>query len=231
MLQFVAGLNRVCNCLRALRGLKCPRQTMKTLIIDNYDSFTYNLYQYTAELGGNPVVKKNDEISLKQIEKLKPTHIIISPGPGTPEHKKDFGICAEVIKYFANRTPILGVCLGHQGIIHVFGGKIIKAPNPMHGKTSKIKILSDAQIKKLGCKYESIFKSLPQKIEVMRYHSLVGDAKTFPQDFVVTAQTSDGLIMALQSRELPMFGIQFHPESFCTPHGKKIIKNFLAIRI
>lgn len=198
---------------------------MRTLILDNYDSFTYNLAQYVAELGGNPIVKKNDEISLKQIEKLKPTHIIISPGPGTPEHAKDFGICAQAIKTFAGSIPILGVCLGNQGIVHVFGGKIIKAPKPMHGKTSWIKI------EKPDCKYESIFKSLPQKIKVMRYHSLICDKKTLPQDLIVTAQTSDRLIMAVQHAKFPLYGIQFHPESFQTPHGKKIIRNFLTIRV
>lgn len=192
---------------------------IKTLILDNYDSFTYNLFQYVAESCGNPIVKKNDGVSLSQIEKLKPTHIIISPGPGTPTRKKDFGICAEVIKKYAGKIPILGVCLGHQGIIHVFGGKIIQAPWPMHGITSLVNI-----------KRSNIFRGLPPKIPVMRYHSLIVDSQKIPKDFMVTAHTAkDKLIMAVQHKKFPLYGIQFHPESFETPHGKKIIRNFLSL--
>ncbi|MEK9132139.1 MAG: aminodeoxychorismate/anthranilate synthase component II [Patescibacteria group bacterium] len=204
---------------------------MRTLILDNYDSFTYNLYQYVAELGGHPVVKKNDEISLRQIEKIKPTHIIISPGPGTPTLKKDFGLCTEVIKKYAGKIPILGVCLGHQGIIYVFGGKIKRAPKPVHGKTSEIKILCGAEKISHGCKTKNIFHGLAQKIKVMRYHSLIGDEKSLPKELAITAKTAkDGLIMAIQHKKFSLYGIQFHPESFETPSGKKIIKNFLMSR-
>lgn len=201
---------------------------MRTIIIDNYDSFTYNLFQYVAEAGGNPIVKKNDEVSLRQIEKLKPTHIIISPGPGTPTRKKNFGICAGVIKKYAGKIPILGVCLGHQGIVHVFGGKIKKAPWPMHGMVSEVSVGCVANVIK-ECNLHNIFRGLPRKISVMRYHSLIVDAKKIPKDFVVTARTTkDKLVMAVQHKAFPLYGIQFHPESFETPHGKKIIRNFLG---
>lgn len=195
---------------------------MKTLILDNYDSFTYNLHQYVAEFGGAPIVKRNDEVSLAEIEKMKPTHIIISPGPGTSECKEDFKICGPAIKKFAGKIPILGVCLGHQGIVHEFGGKIIKAPSPMHGKTSWVKILGG----KLG--EGSLFRGLPKRINVMRYHSLIVDRKSLPEDFVVTAETEkDKLIMAVQHKKFPLWGIQFHPESIGTPTGKGILRNFL----
>lgn len=209
-----------------MSGRKLWKLRMKTLILDNYDSFTYNLYQYVAELGGKPIVKKNDEISLAEIEKLKPTHIIISPGPGTPEHRKDFKICGPVIEKFAGKIPILGVCLGHQGIAHVFGGKIIKAPSPMHGKTSWVKVLGG---KSAGRgKFPSLFRGLPKRINVMRYHSLIVDRKSLPEDFLVTAETEeDKLIMAVQHKKFPLWGIQFHPESIGTPVGKTILRNFL----
>jgi len=192
---------------------------MRTLILDNHDSFTYNLFQYVAQLDGEPVVKKNDEISLKEIEHNNFSHIIISPGPGTPEKKEDFGICADVIKKFANKLPILGVCLGHQGIVHAFGGKIIAAPQPVHGKKSRIEILER----------DGIFARLPRYINAMRYHSLVARQKDFPPELVVTARTvDDNLIMACRHEKYPLWGVQFHPESFETPCGKTIIKNFLG---
>lgn len=191
---------------------------MKTLIIDNYDSFTYNLFQFCAEIGGNPHVKRNDGITLADIAAGKFTHIIISPGPGTPEKKRDFGICSAVIKKLAGKIPILGVCLGHQGIIYAFGGRIKKAPVPVHGKQSLIKI----DISHL------LFKRLPAEIEAMRYHSLIGETKTLPKELCVIAETKDGLIMGVSHKTLPLYGVQFHPESIGTPFGKQILKNFLA---
>lgn len=203
---------------------------MKTLILDNYDSFTFNLYQYIAELGGNPVVFRNDKISLHEIEKMKPTHIIISPGPGTPAKKKDFGICGAVIKKFSKKIPMLGVCLGHQGIIHYLGGRIIRAPEIMHGKTSVVEVLSVAE-KMNECRYPNLFRGLPKKFEAMRYHSLMGKKGTIPKNLVVTGKTiSSGIIMSIQHRERPLYGIQYHPESIGTPLGKDILKNFLRIK-
>lgn len=192
---------------------------MKTLILDNYDSFTYNLFQCVAKFGGEPVVKKNNEISLSEIERGKFSHIIISPGPGIPSKKKDFGICSKVIKKFSGKIPILGVCLGHQGIVHVFGGKIVAAPLPVHGKKSGIEIPDRS----------GIFARLPRHIKVMRYHSLVAQQKGFPRELIVTARTvEDNLIMAFRHKKYPLWGVQFHPESYETPHGEKIIENFLA---
>lgn len=196
-------------------------QSMKTLIIDNFDSFTYNLYQYVAELDGNPIVYRNNAISLKDIGCGGYTHIIISPGPGRPEKKKDFGICGSVIKKFAGRIPILGVCLGHQGIIHAFGGKIIRAKTPMHGKRSIILVKNS----------DALFKGLPEKIEGMRYHSLIAEKCSLPEDLKITAQTKqDKIIMGVAHKSFPLFGVQFHPESIGTKFGKKILENFLKIR-
>lgn len=192
---------------------------MKTLILDNYDSFTYNIFQYCAELSANPQVRCNDEITLKQISDEKYTHIIISPGPGSPEKQKDFGICAKAIKKFAGKIPILGICLGHQGISYVFGGKIKHAPEPVHGKRSKIALSAKSRL----------FRGLPAKIEAMRYHSLICDSKNLPRNFLPTAKTKSGIIMAIEHRIFPLFGVQFHPESIGTPYGKKILKNFLQI--
>lgn len=194
---------------------------MKTLIIDNFDSFTYIICDYISQLGGNPQVFKNNEIPASDIEKNKYTHIIISPGPGTPSRKKDFGVCTEVIKKFYKKIPILGICLGHQGIAHVFGAKIVKAPSPVHGKQSDI-ILDTA---------DPLFKNLPRKIKAMRYHSLIIKPETLPPNFKITAKTKDNLIMAISHKKIPLFGIQFHPESIGTPQGKKILKNFLQIKI
>ena len=193
-----------------------------TLLIDNYDSFTYNLYQYLAELGGRPVVYRNDEISLSSIKKLKPSHIVISPGPGNPKRKKDFGVCTEVIKKLGESgVPILGVCLGHQGIASVFGGKISHAPKIMHGKSSRINVI-----------YKSpIFSGVPKNFNAMRYHSLIISKSSLPECFIVIAETAaDKLIMAIQHEKYPVYGIQFHPESFATEYGKKILNNFLQIK-
>lgn len=193
---------------------------MKTIILDNYDSFTYNLFQYIAELGGQPEVYRNDQISFEELQSKKPTHIIISPGPGTPKKKSDFGICAEVIKKMAQPTPILGVCLGHQGIGHVYGGQIVHAPSVMHGKTSLVKLSTSP-----------LFKGLPAEIEVMRYHSLVIDPTTLPSCLkVIALEENDKIIMGVEHEKLPTFGIQFHPESIGTPFGKKILQNFLKIK-
>lgn len=193
---------------------------MKTLILDNFDSFTYNLYQYCAELEGNPIVFRNNEITIENIKKHKFTHIIISPGPGTPEHEKDFGICEKVIEIFTGRIPILGVCLGHQGIIFHYEGRVIRALKPIHGKQSIVNLKTS----------HPLFHGLPKKIKVMRYHSLIGEKKNLPKELEIIAET-DGLIMGISHKNAPLFGVQFHPESIGTPHGKKILKNFLAINL
>ncbi|MEI6222937.1 MAG: aminodeoxychorismate/anthranilate synthase component II [bacterium] len=190
---------------------------MNTLIIDNYDSFTYNLYQYVGELGGNPVVHRNDEITLEEIEQLQPDRIIISPGPGRPDDPEYFGICADAIKTLGKRIPLLGVCLGHQGIFHVFGGTVVRAPQIMHGKTS---LVTHSQ--------QGLFKSVPSPLEVMRYHSLIGERSTLPDVLSVTAETADDhIIMAIEHKTSPIYGIQFHPESIGTVDGKVILNNFL----
>lgn len=192
---------------------------MKTLIIDNYDSFTYNLFQYIGELNGNPVVFENDKINLQQIEDLKTTHIVISAGPGTVEDREDFGICYEVIKTFMNRVPLLGVCLGHQGIVKTLGGQIEHAPTVMHGKQSSIEHQESA-----------IFKNVPNLFSAMRYHSLCASPENFPNELKITAKSKDdNIIMAVEHCSYPLFGIQFHPESFGTEVGKTILKNFLSI--
>jgi anthranilate synthase component II len=191
---------------------------VKTLILDNYDSFTFNLFQAVSFLGGEPVVYKNDEILLEDIERGDFTHIVISPGPGTASKKEDFGVCGDVILKLGSKIPLLGVCLGHQGIVDQFGGKITHAPRIMHGKTSIIKIDTKCPI----------FKNLPEEIEVMRYHSLIGES--LPDCLTKTAESLENkLIMAVQHKVHPIFGIQFHPESFKTPHGQKIISNFLSL--
>lgn len=192
---------------------------MKTLIIDNYDSFTYNLYQYIGELNGNPVVYRNDEIDLNGVEKQSPTHIVLSPGPGHPAKKRDFGICAELIKKYDRNIPLLGVCLGHQGIVYYLGGDVVHAPVVMHGKTSVVIHNED-----------KIFFGIPKEFEVMRYHSLIGTNKNFPKDLEIICETkNDNLIMGIKHKKYPLYGIQFHPESIGTPFGKKILENFLAI--
>jgi len=191
---------------------------MKTLIIDNYDSFTYILKQYVGELGGNPEVFFNDQITVAQIKKMKPTHIILSPGPGTVEHKKDVGVMFEVIKAFYKTIPILGVCLGHQAIGKFFGAKIVRAPKIMHGKRSTI-----------FHENKGIFKGVHNSLEVMRYHSLMLDTPFWMRsdEITVTAYTSDFLIMGIEHNRYPVYGLQFHPESLGTQEGKKIIRNFL----
>lgn len=217
---------------------------MKVLIIDNYDSFTYNLYQYIGEILTSEknrgavddfsiVVKRNDELSLEQIRDMQADRIIVSPGPGSPDDEHYFGVCAQVIAELGKTTPLLGVCLGMQGIVHVFGGKVVKAPLPMHGKISPI-----------SHNRQGMFANIPDQLEVMRYHSLMAEAESFPESLQLTAlvgdfparefdnlsrirQGGDFEIMGIQHRDYPIFGIQFHPESFATEGGKELIRNFL----
>lgn len=185
------------------------------LVIDNYDSFTYNLVQFFGELGAELVVRRNDKVGLDEIEKLQPERICISPGPGTP---LDAGISNELIRQFGPRIPILGVCLGHQCIGHVFGGEIVRAPRLMHGKTSPILHEGDG-----------VFHGLPNPFEATRYHSLIVRRETFPAELEILAETSDGEIMGLRHRQFPIHGVQFHPESIMTEEGKRLLANFLAI--
>lgn len=189
------------------------------LLIDNYDSFTYNLVHYVEELGHNVQIFRNDKISLKKIAKLNPKKIIISPGPCTPN---EAGICLDLVKRFYDKMPILGVCLGHQSIGQAFGAKIIKASKIMHGKTSKVS--------NLGSK---IFKGLPASFEATRYHSLVIKNGTLPKNFRVISETIDNkknVIMGIEHENYPCYGVQFHPESIASvPFGKKIMKNFLDL--
>jgi anthranilate synthase component 2 len=193
---------------------------LKTLVIDNFDSFVFNLVQYIGEMKGNPIVFRNNEISLEKIRKLSPTHIVISPGPGHPGNTKYFGICGKVIRIFGKTTPLLGVCLGHQGITTEFGGKVVFAPQIMHGKTSQI-----------FHNEQGIFQNIENPLQGMRYHSLISDIDTFPDCLEITAHTEEGDIMGLRHKKYPIYGIQFHPESIGTPEGKKIVKNFLKERI
>ena len=211
---------------------------MKILILDNYDSFTFNLYQYCGEILSKHyskdkhqiLVKRNDEVDIKDIKKIKPNKIIISPGPGSPENSEYFGVCKETILQLGVKTPILGICLGMQGIVSSFGGKIVKAKIPMHGKTSFL--FHDNQ---------NIHKNIPQSIEIMRYHSLIVEQNSLPNCFEITAFCSENEtptltfqsfnkmheIMGVKHVEYPLFGIQYHPESFASEGGKEIISNFL----
>jgi anthranilate synthase/aminodeoxychorismate synthase-like glutamine amidotransferase len=192
-------------------------------VLDNYDSFTYNLVQYMGELGAEMVIRRNDELTPEEVEALRPERILISPGPCTPQ---DAGISMELIKHFAalgeaggRRVPILGVCLGHQAIGAAFGGNVIRAPKLMHGKTSEVQ--HDGK---------TIFAGIPSAMTCTRYHSLIVSAEGLPEKLEVSARTADGeTIMALRHRELPIEGVQFHPESVLTVHGKQIIQNFLKM--
>jgi len=187
------------------------------LILDNYDSFTYNLYQLIGELEKDIMVKRNDEISIEEIRQINPDKIIISPGPGNPLNKRDFGICMDVIKEFNGIIPILGVCLGHQGIFAAFGGKITRA-KPILGKLSKIHHTDDG-----------MFKGVENSMEATRYHSLICDEESIPECIEITAKTDDGTIMGIKHVDSPVFGLQFHPESIGTAQGIQIIKNFLEV--
>ena len=185
------------------------------LVIDNYDSFTYNLAQYLGELGADPEVYRNDKITVDRIQEFKPTGVVISPGPGIPDNA---GISLELIRRLGSRMPILGVCLGHQSIGQAYGGRVVNAPTLMHGKTSPIH--HDG---------ESVFSGLANPFEATRYHSLVVERKTLPDCLKVTAETEDGVIMGIRHREHPVEGVQFHPESILTAEGKKLLANFLEL--
>lgn len=189
---------------------------MKVVMIDNYDSFTYNLVQYLGELGCELQVFRNDKIGANALRKLKPDRIVISPGPGTP---KDAGATLDVIKECAGKIPILGVCLGHQAIGEAFGGKVVRAPELKHGKTSMIYHQGD-----------SILSGLPNPFEATRYHSLIVRRHDLPDCLLINAWTQNGLIMGLRHRRYPVFGVQFHPESILTGQGKKILENFLCFK-
>ena len=189
-------------------------------MIDNYDSFVYNLVQYVGEFGAEVITYRNDQINLNQIIKMKPNRIIISPGPGTPEKKVYFGVCTEILQKVSYKIPTLGVCLGHQGIIHAFGGKIISAKKLMHGKTCII--THDGK---------TIFSGVKNPFTGTRYHSLVGDKLSIPPCLEVSAECiDDGEIMGIRHTKYPIDGVQFHPESILCEEGKKIIKNFLEGR-
>ncbi|MDR2195141.1 MAG: aminodeoxychorismate/anthranilate synthase component II [Gallionellaceae bacterium] len=183
------------------------------LMIDNYDSFTYNLVQYFAELGAEVVVRRNDEITVAQVGEMQPQYIVVSPGPCTPN---EAGISVPVIKQFAGKVPILGVCLGHQSIGQAFGGRIVHAQQVMHGKTSPIHHHGN-----------SVFTGLPNPFTATRYHSLVIERASLPECLEITAWTDDGEIMGVRHRELAVHGVQFHPESILTEHGHAMLKNFL----
>ncbi|KAB2647221.1 MAG: aminodeoxychorismate/anthranilate synthase component II [Verrucomicrobia bacterium] len=185
------------------------------LVIDNYDSFTYNLVQYFGELGADPLVKRNDEITPEEIAALNPERIVISPGPCTPT---EAGISCEVIRRFGPTIPLLGVCLGHQSIGQVYGGEVVRAGRLMHGKTSPI------QHHDTG-----VFAGLPNPFDATRYHSLLVRRETFPAALEITAETAEGEIMGLRHREFPIHGVQFHPESILTLCGKRLLENFLAL--
>ncbi len=188
-------------------------------VLDNYDSFTYNLVQYMGELGADMIVRRNDELTPAEVEALQPERILISPGPCTPQ---DAGISMDLIKHFARldrRVPILGVCLGHQAIGAAFGGEVVRAPKLMHGKTSEVE--HDGK---------TIFAGIPSTMTCTRYHSLIVSEDGLPKELEISARTADGeTIMALRHRELPIEGVQFHPESVLTVHGKQIIQNFLKM--
>jgi len=184
------------------------------VMIDNYDSFTYNLVQYLGELGADLVVHRNDAISVEEVEALDPDGIVLSPGPGRPEAS---GVCLDIVERLHGRIPILGVCLGHQTIAHVFGGTIAEAPRLMHGKVSTIHHTG-----------QGIFTNFPSPFTATRYHSLIVEEPA-PEGFDVTAFTAEGEIMAIEHREHPLFGLQFHPESILTPHGKRLLESFLRV--
>jgi anthranilate synthase/aminodeoxychorismate synthase-like glutamine amidotransferase len=184
------------------------------LLLDNYDSFTYNLYQYLAELGAEITVHRNNQVTLEQIKAMQPDHIVISPGPCTPN---EAGLSCQIIQSFGPYIPTLGVCLGHQAIGQVYGGKVVRAPEPMHGKTTLI-----------FHRGQGVFQNLPMPLTANRYHSLIVERSTLPDELEITAETAEGLIMGLRHRIYPVEGVQFHPESIMTPRGKDLLQNFLA---
>ena len=184
-------------------------------VLDNYDSFTYNLVQYMGEMGAEMTIRRNDELSVDQVEALAPERILLSPGPCTPQ---EAGISIELIQRFAGKVPILGVCLGHQAIGAAFGGDVVRAPKLMHGKTSEVE--HDGK---------TIFAGLSSPTTCTRYHSLIVSEKNLPEELEVSARTADGTIMGLRHREYPVEGVQFHPESVLTADGKRLIRNFLEL--
>ena len=187
----------------------------QVLVIDNYDSFVYNLVQYLGELGAEPLVHRHDDLTLDEIRALEPDAVLISPGPGTPD---DAGVSNEVIQAFGGVVPVLGVCLGHQCIGQLYGGQVVRAGDVMHGKTSMISHSG-----------AGLFADLPNPFEATRYHSLVVDRGSVPDCLEITAETDDGVIMGLRHKELPVVGVQFHPESILTDGGHKLLQNFLAL--
>jgi para-aminobenzoate synthetase component 2 len=190
-------------------------ETAMLLLLDNYDSFTYNLAQYLGQMGQTLEVRRNDKISLEEIEDLTPERIVISPGPCTP---KEAGISEPLVERFAGKIPILGVCLGHQAIGEAFGGRVVRAPRIMHGKTSEIR--HDGK---------TIFSGLPQNFRATRYHSLIVERESLPRELEISAETEDGTIMGLRHRKFRVEGVQFHPESVLTETGFRLLENFLAM--
>ncbi len=186
----------------------------RVLVIDNYDSFVYNLVQYLGELGADPQVHRHDAVTVDEVEALEPDAVLISPGPGRPE---DAGVSTAVIRWAAGRVPVLGVCLGHQAIGAAWGGKVVRAPEVMHGKTSRI-----------HHEGTGVFAGLPDPLEATRYHSLIVDRESVPDELEITATSEDGLVMGLRHRNLDVEGVQFHPESILTASGHDLLANFLA---
>jgi anthranilate synthase component 2 len=192
---------------------------VRTLIVDHYDSFVFNLHQAIGELGGGPVVHRADRLDVDRVRTLAPDRIVLSPGPGTPEDPSYAGASVEIVRAFGATIPILGVCFGHQAIVSAFGGRIVRAAEPMHGKKSRAKIE----------RAHRIFRGLPAVLDVMRYHSLVADPATLPEELTVLARSEgDGAIMALCHESQPIVGLQFHPESIGTPEGGQILRNWLS---
>ena len=193
---------------------------MKILVIDNYDSFVYNIAQILGELGAEPIVVRNNQITLEDIKAMNPDGIVISPGPGHPADRRYFGVCTNVITELGPKTPILGVCLGHQGIVHAFGGKVINAKKVRHGKTSIIQFTAE----------DRLFESVANPFKATRYHSLVADQNEIPGCLEVTARAlDDGEIMGIRHKKYPIEGVQFHPESVLTSEGRRILSNFLSM--
>lgn len=189
---------------------------MRTLVIDNFDSFTFNLVQYLGELGADPVVRRNDAISAKEAEAMAPDAIVISPGPGNPADPKYFGVCADLLTGLSRTTPTLGVCLGLQGFAHVYGGKVVHAPRILHGKASPVH--HDGR---------GVLRGIPSPFMAARYHSLIVDRASLPADIEVSAWTQQDEVMGARHKRYPIEGVQFHPESILTEHGKDMLRNFL----
>jgi anthranilate synthase component 2 len=192
---------------------------MKILVIDNYDSFVYNIAQILGELGAEPIVVRNDKITLEDVRKMNPDGIVISPGPGHPADRKYFGVCTDVIREIGPKTPILGVCLGHQGIVHAFGGKVVNAKRVRHGKTSPILYTQDR-----------LFENVANPFKATRYHSLVAEQDSIPECLEITAKAlDDGEIMGIKHKQYPIEGVQFHPESVLTGEGRRMLQNFISM--